>query len=319
VDGGDVDHIQPRRGGWLSMIAPLSPEPSSDLGAIWRLLIDGKWLVLSLVLLFTLSAAAAAFLTTPVYRARVVMIPAQSTESAGGLGAMVGDLGGLAALAGLNIGGNEATVEALALLRSRQFADDFIAQERLLQRFFARKWDSEHNQWRVSGVDVPTDWDAWKYFDRKVRFVGEDKKTGLVTLDVNWQDRHEAADWANQLVDRLNEAMRTRAIAESEASIQLLQKELAATEVVALQQAIARLIETQVKRRTMATVRPEFVFRVVDPASAPDADDFIRPKRVLYLVAGPVCGFLVAFFLILLREFVRREFAMSGSNRARSE
>lgn len=285
----------------------MSASGITDLATAWRILCASKWLVASIVAVFTIGAVAAAFLTRPVYRARVVMIPADSDESPASLGAMLGNLGGLAALGGINLGGGDNSVEAIAMLRSRQFAEDFISQKQLVPRLFHRKWDSEREAWTVTGDDVPTDWDAWRYFDRKVRRVSDDKRSGLVVLEIDWIDAAEAATWANELVARLNETMRARMLAEAGASIRHLEQELARTNVVALQQAISRLIETYVKKQTVATIRPEFAFRVVDPAAAPDDDDFIRPKRALYLVAGPVAGLLVALFVVLMREFLRRE------------
>ena len=292
----------------------MSANGNTDLATAWRILCASKWLVASIVAVFTIGAVAVAFLTQPVYRARVVMIPADADESPAGLGAMLGDLGGLAALGGINLGGSDISVEAIAMLKSRQFTEDFISQKQLVPRLFHRKWNTEIQAWTVTGDDVPTHWDAWRYFDRKVRRVTEDKKSGVVILEIDWIDAAEAAVWANELIARLNETMRARMLAEAGASIRHLEKELARTDVVALQQAISRLIETYVKKQTVATIRPEFAFRVVDPAAAPDDDDFVRPKRALYLVAGPVAGLLVALFVVLMRDFLRRE--MLGQTQA---
>lgn len=286
---------------------------TSDLGSVWAVLRNNKILVIGIVIAFTVAALAAAFLTRPVYRASVVLIPADAGDSPAGLGAMLGDLGGLATLAGLNLGGADITVEALATLRSRQFTEEFVEHNDLLPVLFANDWDAEAKSWRVTGADVPTLWDAYRLFDRKIRRAVEDKKTGLVTVEVDWTDRVAGADWANELVGKLNDVMRTRAIREADASVAYLQQELTKTDVVALQQAIYRLIETHIKRRTVATVRPEFAFRVLDPAVPRDPDDFIRPMRALYLVAGPVAGLLFAVFLVLAIDFLRREFAREGS------
>lgn len=292
----------------------MSASGITDLATAWRILCASKWLVASIVAVFTIGAVAAAFLTRPVYRARVVMIPADSDESPAGLGAMLGNLGGLAALGGINLGGGDNSVEAIATLKSRQFTENFISQNQLISRLFYRKWDAENQTWSVTGDEVPTLWDAWLYFDRKVRRVSDDKRSGLVVLEIDWIDAAEAAAWANELVARLNETMRARMLTETDASIRHLEKELARTDVVALQQAISRLIETYVKKQTVATIRPEFAFRVVDPAAAPDDDDFVRPKRALYLVGGPVAGLLVALFVLLIRDFLRRE--MLGQTQA---
>ena len=242
------------------------------------------------------------------------MVPAQTADSVGGIGSMLGDLGGIASLAGLNLGGGQSTTEAIAFLKSRQFAEDFIREKELLPVFFSDQWDSSRKAWRVSGEDVPTYWDGWQYFDREVRRVTEDRKAGVFYFDIYWKDPQGAALWANELVARLNLQMRRRAVAEAESSIALLQREAAATEILPLRQSIYRLIESHVKRRTMAQVQEEFAFRVVDPASPPDKDDFVKPKRGLYLVAGPVAGLVVGFMFVLFRvAFMRRSRVIRGA------
>ena len=40
-----------------------------------------------------------------------------------------------------------------------------------------------------------------------MRRVSEDRKTGLVTLSIQWKDSVVAANWANAVVMRLNEAI----------------------------------------------------------------------------------------------------------------
>jgi hypothetical protein len=282
---------------------------ATDLRSVWDVLHHNRILVIGIVIAFTAAALAASFLTRPIYRAVVVLIPADTGDSPARFGAMLGDLGGLATLAGLDLGGADITVEALATLRSRQFTEAFVEQNNLLPVLFADDRNTATNSWKVAGADVPTLWDAYRLFDRKVRRAVEDKKTGLVTVEIDWTDRVAAANWANKLVERLNDVMRTRTIREAEASIAYLQQELTKTDIVALQQAIYRQIEAHVKRRTVAAVRPEFAFRVLDPAAPPDPDDFIRPKRALYLVAGPVAGLLFAVFLVLAIDFLRRELA----------
>jgi uncharacterized protein involved in exopolysaccharide biosynthesis len=284
----------------------------SDLVSVWAVIRRYKALVIGIVIAFTLAALDVAFLTRPVYRASVVLIPADTNDSSAGLGAMLGDLGGLATLAGLNLGGADITVEALATLQSRQFTEEFVKENILLPVLFADDWDAETKSWIVTGADIPTLSDAYSLFDSRIRRAVEDKKTRLVTVEIDWRDRVAAADWANKLVGKLNEVMRTRAIREADASVAYLQQELAKTDMAALQQAIYRLIEAQVQRRTVAAVRPEFAFRVLDPAVPSDPDDFIRPRRALYLVAGPVAGLLFAVFLVLTIDFFRREFAREG-------
>jgi uncharacterized protein involved in exopolysaccharide biosynthesis len=126
----------------------------------------------------------------------------------------------------------------------------------------------------------------------------------LVSLQIDWRDRVEAAAWANELVERLNAEMQARALAKANASLGYLEKELAASSVVETRDAINRLIESQIKTRMVANTTREYAFRVVDRAMAPDADDPVWPVKSLFFLCGPLLGLGVGIGLILLSDAV---------------
>ena len=119
-------------------------------------------------------------------------------------------------------------------------------------------------------------------------------------MQIDWKNRFEAAQWANELVRRLNQEMRSRATTEADASLGYLSKELQATAVVPIRDAISHLIETQVKKRMLANVTEEYSFRIVDHALPADADDPERPKKLLMFVGGPLVGLLLGVLLVLV-------------------
>ncbi|PZN30024.1 MAG: hypothetical protein DIU71_13130 [Proteobacteria bacterium] len=263
-----------------------------------------RWLIAAGVALFLALALAGSFLMTPIYRAQALLVPANTSSSLGGSSgsSMLGQLGGLASLAGVLLPSDAETDEALALLKSRELTQAFIEENDLMPVLFHKKWNAETGEWRVTGDKVPTLWDAYKYFNRKVRKVYQDKATGHVTLQIEWRDPQVAADWANELANRVNLAMRQRAIDEAARSIRQLNVELAKTQVVSLQQAIAQLVQTQIERQTIAEVREEFAFRILDRAAPPDLDDYERPKPVLYAAVGMFMGFVAGLSLAVMLD-----------------
>jgi uncharacterized protein involved in exopolysaccharide biosynthesis len=256
-----------------------------------------------IVFLIGLAATAAvAFLTRPVYRGKVVMVVV-SDQAGGGLGGLLGQFGGLASLAGLNLPlGDSNRAEAIAVLSSREFSRGFIEDENLLPVLFWKKWDAGQGKWSVDDPDdIPTIGDGLKKFEEKVRRVNVDELTGLVTLTIDWRDRELAARWANGMVARANQEMRRRAIDEARRSIQYLEAEAAKTSVAELRSTIYSVVETQINTIMLASVRDEYSFRVIDPASVPDADKYVWPRRALILALG----FIVSILLALAWVFAR--------------
>ena len=275
------------------VVQPPVEEDEISLADLWQALIRHKAWIVGITLLCTAAGAAAAFLMTPVYRAEVVVIPVSGEEGRGGLAALAGQLGGLASLAGVDLGGSGGRKEeTLAILRSRAFTERFIRERNLLPVLFADKWDAAKGRWRVDDPDdVPTLGDAWRFFNERVRTIQEDRRTGLVTLAIEWTDPEVAAEWANELVRRANDTIRARDIEEAERSIRYLDEQLARTNVIELQQALYRLKEAQIKKIMLARTHEEYAFRVLDPAVPPEKH--VRPNRPLVVALGLLVGLVL--------------------------
>lgn len=285
-------------------------EEGIDLRALIVRLWAGRWWIAASVVFFVCAFVALAVFGRPIYRGSAVLVPAETDTT--GLGSMsdaLGSLGGLASLAGITLGQSGTNVEeSLAVLQSREFTEKFIRDERLMPVLFWRKWDARTGTWKVD-VEPPTPARAYKYFDKRVRSVLRDKKTGLVTVSIDWRDRHQAAEWANKLVERLNAEMRVRAITHADASVGYLEKELETTALVGARDALSRLMETQIKQRMFANVTQEYAFRVVDKAMAADEDDPVKPNKLLLFAAGPVVGFAIGCIGVLFMQWLSAVFA----------
>lgn len=277
-----------------------------DLLTLWQTLVEAKWLILAVAMLCTALAATVAFIMTPKYKAETTLTLADEGKGKSGLGGLAAQFGGLADIAGVSLGGANSAELMVAVLKSRTLLDNFIQERGLLQIFYAKQWDAEKKTWKIEDTEkIPTTNDAFKFLN-KILSVNADKKTGLITLSIEWKDAGQAADWANDLVRRANKMERERAIKDAETSTAYLTEELKKTSVVEVQQAIYRLIEAQVKSVMLANTREQFVLKVLDPAIAADEKDFISPKRGLMIALGFAIGVLsgsvIAFVLAAIRK-----------------
>jgi uncharacterized protein involved in exopolysaccharide biosynthesis len=160
------------------------------------------------------------------------------------------------------------------------------------------------NRWRSPEAREPTLAEAARRFDRHVRTVIQDRKSGLLRLQIDWKNPEKAAHWANGQVDRLNEEMRLRARDQAERNLGFLEEEMGQTGVVSTRDALGRLILANTKDRMMATVTPDFAFRVIDRAMVPDPKDPVFPRKGLLLGGAPLLGLIIGILLALLLEAV---------------
>jgi len=276
-----------------------SYEKEISLIDLWRILVEYKHLIAGITLTSSLLAALTAFFMKPVYRAEILLSPVQQ-EKRSDLSSLVSQFGGLNDIAGINLGaGGNNTLEAIATLKSRALTTAFINEEHLMPILFTGRWDVSKKQWQA-GAEAPTEWDAYELFDKSIRYVTLDNRSGLVTLAIEWGDPELAAQWANQLVQRVNAERRAEAIREAETSIDYLKQQLATTSSVEIHQAIYRLIEAQEKTIMVANARSEYTFKVIDAAIAPQ--ERIRPKRQWIVIQGLLIGLIIALFVVFIRS-----------------
>ena len=106
---------------------PQAYDDEIDLWELWDTVWSGRWLIIAITSLFAMGGVAYALMAQEWWRADVVLAPADKKASPGALG----QLGGLASLAGVNIGGG-GNQEPLAVLKSKGFAREFITEQDLM-------------------------------------------------------------------------------------------------------------------------------------------------------------------------------------------
>lgn len=275
-------------------------EDGIDLVRLWGILRAEKWLVAGITTFFAVVSIAYALLATPVYRAEVLLAPV-TTDPRNDMAA----LGGLASLAGLNLNFGSDNMHAVAVLQSNEFTADFIERENLLPVLFSDLWDGEQQRWRVDDpAEQPDVRDGIRVFNKKIRSVSEEGRTGLVTLSVEWTDPETAADWAQKMVVQVNERIRKRHIEELEQKLAYLNEELNKAQLVELRQAISRVIEDQISAMMLAQARTEYAFKVIDPPFPPKLRSW--PKRTLIVLALTIMGFLVGVGAALAHSSVNQ-------------
>lgn len=267
-----------------------------DLAALWRLAWDYKYLILVFVVLSSAVAVFIALNSPPVYHAETSIIEVQDNKM-GGVKSLAGQLGGLASIAGINLGANGESREAQAILGSRRLVEEFIKRHELLPELSQRS------------RKPLTLWLAVTKFRKSVLTVRIDKRAGTTTVTMDWDDPAKAARWANEFVTLANELVRTRAMDDSTRNIAYLKNQIAQTDVVEVQRLMYNLIESETKTLMLASGRAEYAFTVVDPAVAPEIR--VGPHRKVIVAVGIVLGLLLGLGVALIHRVLRRKLAVA--------
>lgn len=286
---------------------------------LWK---QKKKIVLTSLSFLIISVAIALWLPN-VYRARVVMAPS-SEQQGGGLGALAGQLGGLASLAGVSLsaGSTDQTTIAMSLAESRQFITAFIHRHKLEVPLLAvTRWDKKTNklivdddlydektkQWvRDDDESVePTDWELFDEFSNHYS-ISKDMKSGIITFTLDYYSPELVKQWADWFVFDLNQAVKEKDVREAKQNIEYLNKQLSQTSVADMQTVFYKMIEEQTKTLMLAEVNQEYAFKTLDPAVVPDLKEKVKPKRAIICIVGGFLGGLLAIFWILITYAIRK-------------
>lgn len=279
-----------------------------DLFELWHMLWRQKWLIIFCSILGAAASVLLALSSPPIYRAEVVMEGvADDQKGSGGAAGLLAQYGGLASLAGISIGGASSSKgTALAILQSRSFIETFINEEKIFPILYSKKWDIASQSWQEdTSPKKETLWDAVNSFRDGIFKVAEDKKTNMITLSIEWRDREQSALWANLLVEKINRHMMERTIQEATKGVDYLKSEWTKNNAVELQQAIAGLMESQIKKIMLSKVRSDYAFTIIDPAVTPPLDKHIKPKRTAMVLVGTSAGTFLGILAALIRNALR--------------
>jgi len=291
-----------------------------DLSDLIKALVKGKWIILATTALFIAASVFYALSLPNVYKSEVTLVP--SSES-GGLN-IPGQLGGLAALAGVNLGGKggDKTALAIEILKSREFLGRFIEENDLYIPVMATKgwnraadkllinneiYDENQKMW-VREVEEPFQpkpsiLETITEF-KKLISISQDKMSGMVKLTVEYYSPIIAKNWADALVKQINEEMRNRDSAEAEKSINYLNQQIENTNLSEMRSMLFTLIEEQMKTKMLAHARQEYVLKTIDAAVIAELKS--GPKRALIVVMAAIFGLVLSMMIVILRFISRK-------------
>lgn len=303
-------------------IAPTSSE--IDLRELFSAVWDGKWLIAGVTSVFAIASVVIALMLPNIYKSEALVAPANA-EQQGGIGALASQFGGLASMAGLNLGGGSSidkTQLAISVLKSRQFANNFIEDHDILPQLMASEswnqnddsltydislYDSSKKLWvrevEAPKLPKPSPQEAYKSFSEIIE-VQVDKDTSLIRISIEHLSPSIAQQWVTWLIEDINAEMKKREVSEAIKSTEFLQKQIAETHVADIRTVLYQLIEEQTKTIMFAEVRDEYVFKTIDPAIV--AEEKFKPKRGLVCIVGTLFGGFLASLFVFIRFFLRK-------------
>ena len=304
-----------------------SDEYKIDLGELWQAIWGGKYLIIAITLIFSIGSVYYALSVPDQYKSTVLLAPASSSSSSS-LSKLASRFGGLASLAGINIGKggseNKAAI-AMEIIKTWGFLESFIDENHIeVEVYAAEGWNRINNQLLINPkhFDVknnkwvrsfnpakgqklePSGWELYEILIEKIG-ISQDQDTGFISLSVEHYSPFIAKDWADKLVKAINKHIQKQDRDEATRSIDYLNKKIKETNISDMQTVFYQLIEEQTKNLMLAEVSEEYVFKTLSPAKV--AEKKSKPSRAVIAILGFILGGVISIVIVLIRHFRNKD------------
>ena len=294
-----------------------------DLRELFRVLWAGRIKIIAITAVFALASVYYALSMPNQYKATVLLAPAQS--DGGGLSGALGQLGGLASLAGVRLGGGESGEAEIAqeIMKSWSYIEAFIAKNNIAVEVFAAEgWNKESNMleindylydttqksWLIEDEETgelgpPTSWLLFLKFSQMIE-VYQNKRSGLVTVSVEYYSPKIAKQWLDMYVESINRFMQQRQVDKVTRNISYLQEQIEKTSIAEMQEVFYTIIEEQTKNKMLAEASPDYVFVTVGPSMEPELKS--KPTRSTICILGTLLGGMLSVLLVLAMHYAKK-------------
>lgn len=257
------------------------------------------------------------------FRADLLVVPSpmMSTANKG-----LGGLGGLAAIAGVNIeaDGSSEITEAFLVSDSWGFVDEFIRQHDIAPQIFAANgynsstnkilyrddlFDTERNEWKFdesTGESLaPGSYQMYEKFKRKLS-IKRDKMTGSSLFSYEHFSPEFSSYVVKSLVNDINSYMKQKAINTANRRISALETELQNTAIASVRQNLYDLIAQNIEQKAIVSSANDYALRIVGVPMVPEKRS--SPQRAVIVVLYTLLGGFLACFFVLSRFYYLKNY-----------
>ena len=294
-----------------------------DLRELFGVLWAGSRKIIAITAVFAFVSVIYALSLSDQFKATVLLAPAQSDSS--DLSGALGQLSGLASLAGVSIGGGESSEAQMAqeIMKSWSFIDVFIAENNIsVEVYAAEGWSRGSNELQIDDdiydaetktlldendntaeVGPPSSWVLFQAFSERL-VVSENKKSGLVSVSIEYYSPQIAKQWLDMYVAAINAHMQQRQMEKVTNNINYLQAQIENTSIAEMREVFYTIIAEQTKNKMLAEASPEYAFVAVSPSMVPEEKS--QPERAFICIIGTLLGGILSVLLVLVMHYARK-------------
>ena len=294
-------------------------EDEIDLRELWQTIVKGKKVIATVVVLVVSLTLVYALKMPNVYKSQVILIPTAKDS-----GSSLGGLGGLAAMAGVSIGGGGSMTPDTAfnsLLDNYEFMKKFVQKNKIVEHYsdvnadenyvFALGFRGVYDLFKSepNKDDLSIDDEIFNIIKtvRQNFSISSDKKTALITVSYMDSDRTYPPKIINAFLKDASKYLVDNNLRIIDNKLHYFQKEMQKAEGFELRKSLSSMISKILQDKVMMQSKVYYQCDVLTEPSVAYIKDKSKPKRGLIMVVSFVTSIILGIFLVFFLEFIKKE------------
>ncbi len=284
-----------------------------NLFELFQVLLAGKWTIIFVTTFACVVVLIYSLALPNIYESRVLLVPNDSNNQSG----LAKNYGSLASIAGVSLPSNSNmsnSKKAIKKLTSLSFFESNILPNIFLPDLVAiDSWNSElnfinydneiydqsKNVWVLDKKLIPSAQESFYAFQSHVSF-SDDNVNNFLTVKVKHQSPFIAKEWANLLIDQINDFYRQKDKKEAERAVDYLNTQIARTKLSEIKEVIAELLQQETQKLTLIEANEYYVYEYIDPPAVMEKKS--EPSRAFICILGALIGIIFGAVIVLLRN-----------------
>ena len=302
---------------------PNNFQDNVDLRELFFVLFEGKWIIISLTSFISIVGVIYSLLLPNIYESKATLYPVNPSS---GISGALSNYSGIAGIAGIGLPRNNDegnSSKAFQKITSLSFFENNILTNIHLPDLMAVKsWNPETNTLNFDSnifdtntntwvrdysypyQQVPSSQESFEAFISHLSLSQEDKY-GFITLSIKHKSPFVAKQWAELVVDEVNNFYRQKDKLESEKAVSYLNQQISMTSLSEIKEVLAQLLQEQTKKLTLVEANQYYVFDYIDPPAVMEKKS--EPKRALICIVIALLGGMLSVVFVLIKHYVIKE------------
>lgn len=274
-----------------------------DLKDILRIIWKRKFWIAGFVIFVCAVTVFTVLKMDNIYESKAVLRPVQNSTNQ--MSSALSNLGGLANLAGINIGsgGNVSPYNSMnAIVNDADFIYSFVTENK-----FESKIVDDYSEFSLTEKYKENQkFFVVKAFKDNFGFI-EDSKTGLMTMYFQNKDREFSKKVVDMLLKETSLKYQTIEMENIDERINKYKNEIDKTSDIALKNKLAEVVAGLIQSKVLSQAQEFYGFDILVKPSVPDELDKIKPRRSLIVILSFFISGFMGIFLSLAYESFKNE------------